>query len=339
MKGILKISFLLTILIITGACNSNSKSVNTSSKPPTISKEKAVSVFKDLLRTEPISCLVTTLDGKEYIICIAEKKGADGNSGEFIFYKLSQFANSWRVDTQKPVLGYEFENWSFDSKSFEIVKIDNKDYLYFLYESSPMGNAVSLTSVDFSLFSLTDYMLTSLNYTIDGFEGGRGEFSNLEELVSKPGLLRYLEEKAKKYSYIYRPTEKDLDINNVDNFEDKWEVDNSNAVKVWDATKSTPPQNLKLTYYNKSIFPDQLNGEPLIENARFKIISMFRGSVLGYDKKKNQYFPIWVENCSHGCNKDIAFINDTTLEITYMEAQNQKIIINLSDMTYEFILN
>jgi hypothetical protein len=47
------------------------------------------------------------------------------------------------------------------------------------------------------------------------------------------------------------------------------------------------------------------------------------------------YFPIWIENCSHGCNKDISLIGDTTLKITYSEARNQEIIFDLKNMTYQ----
>jgi len=319
---------------------------------PTISKEQAINIFKDLVRIEPINCVAATFDKKECILCIANKTGVDVNNKMFysnadiVFYKLRKFANTWRVDIQKPIFTEEFTYSEFYN-DFEISTIVNKPYLYFLYESSPMGNAVSYTNLNFSLFSLIDFQLTILDYggePVYDSNGNsqhiKGDFTNIDKLSSTPDLLKFLENKASKSSIVYRATNKDLEMNNAINYEKKWQVDNSKIKSVWSTKENTNEEALKITYYSKSIFPTEQNYiSGSIENSKFKIVSLFRNNILGYDKIKKKYFPLWVESCSHGCNKDVTFINDTTLRITYSEANEEMIIVDLTNMTYKIILN
>ena len=343
---------MIFVSIFLASCNGQTKSDKTQQETqPTISKEQAISVFKDLVRIEPINCLVTTIDNKECIICIANKTGVDGNdkmfysNADIIFYKLTKFADAWRIETQKPIFAYEFTYCDFYN-DFEIATIGNKPYLYFLYRLSPMGNAVSFMDLNFALFSLTDFQLTTLDYggdpvydKKDNLQQIKGDFTNLDKLSSKPDLSKFLEDKASKSSVIYRATKQDLDMNSADNYEKKWQVDNSKIKSVWDTKENTFDEPLRVTYYDKSIFPTEqgyISGS--VESTKFKIVSLFRNNILGYDKTKKKYFPIWVESCSHGCNKTVAFIDDTTLRITYSEANDEMIIVDLTNMTYKITL-
>jgi hypothetical protein len=340
------------------SCNGQTKGDQTQQETPsTISKEQAISVFKDIVRIEPINCLATTFEDKECIICMANKTGVDGNNKMFysnaniIFYKLTKFADAWRVETQKPIFSEEFTYCEFYN-DFEIVHInegsrnDKTDYLHFLYRLSPMGNAVSYMDLNFALFSLRDFQLTTLNYSgdpvydnKDNLQQIKGDFTNLDKLSSKPDLSEFLEDKASKSPLVYRATKQDLDMNSADNYEKKWQVDNSKVKSVWDTKENTYEEPLRVTYYDKSIFPTKqgyISGN--VENTKFKIVSLFRNNILGYDKTKNKYFPIWVESCSHGCDKTVSFIDDTTLQITYSEANDETIIVELTNMTYKITL-
>ncbi|MEI8202455.1 MAG: restriction endonuclease [Bacteroidota bacterium] len=316
------------------------------------SRLKAINIFKDLVLLEPINCIVTSFENKECIICIAdaERKIADNafhfSNAEIYFYKLSKFAGAWRVEIMEQIFKAEFIYCNF-FEDFEIITINFIPYLYFNYCLSPMGNAINYNEIYFSLMSLKDFQQVTLNYGGIPFydnEGNskyiKGDFSNLEELNNKPEILNYLERKASKCSLIYRATKKDLELNTPENFIKKWKIDNPKIKSVWEVNENTIEESIVITFYDVSIFPKETNSIfQEIENDNYKIVAIFRNNILGYDKFQRKFFPIWVESCSHGCNKNISFIEDNILKITYSEANDQNIIINLSEKTYKIILN
>ncbi|MDO9153094.1 MAG: hypothetical protein Q7U47_05195 [Paludibacter sp.] len=209
------------------SCNSKTKG---DKNQPTISNEQAIIIFKNLIHIEPIYCLVTTIDNKECIICIANKAGVICKSKmtyysyepNFVYYKLTKFANAWRVDTQKPFVIHV--DWGEPTCQFlndiEIDTIGNKPYLYFLYTLRADGSGSSTLSLNFALFSLTNFQLTTLEYDCasivltdypdsDKYELNRvsGDYTNLDKLTSKPDLLKFLENKARVSPYIKPITE------------------------------------------------------------------------------------------------------------------------------------
>jgi hypothetical protein len=347
--------FLCPIIIIfclIEVCNAQPFSVKSQDLvASTITKEQAINIFKDIVRILPINCLTTKIDNKECIICLANKTGVEGknkmlySNANIFLYKLTKFADVWRVEMKKEIFSEEFTYYEFYN-DFEIAMIGNYPYLYFLYSQSPMGNAVSYLSLSFSLISLKDFKLTTLDYGGDPvydkntkLKNIKGDFSNLDELTSKPNILKYLEGKASKSSIIYRANKQDLDMNNVNNYDKKWQLDNSKIKSVWDTNENTSYEPLRVTYYDKNIFSTETGSvNEIIENNIFKIASFFRGNILGYDKTKRKYFPIWIESCARGCDKTIKFKNDTTLQITYSESDDQKIIVDLTQMAYKLIL-
>lgn len=123
------------------------------------------------------------------------------------------------------------------------------------------------------------------------------------------------------------------DLKTID---EKWKIDNSDIKTVWDVKKNTSEKPLSTTYYDKNIFPtDDSCISDKIENKKYKIVSLFRNNILGYDKAKKKYFPIWIESCSNGCGKGISFISDNFLKIVYNEADEETITVNLTNMTYK----
>jgi hypothetical protein len=296
------------------------------------SKNEAVSIFKDLMRIEPINCVVTKLNGKEIILVLANKTGVAGNNKMFysnpdiFFYKLSRFAGAWRVEAQKSIINEEFYYCNL-YKDFDIITISYKPYLYLMYKLTPMGNAVPDGTLSFALFSLSDLQLTALDYDLT-----EKNFTNINDLNSKPSLLNFLESKAAKSPLVYRASEKDLDLNASANYEKKWQVDNSTIKSVWEVPGKTAEGTLRTTYYDKNLFPK----DPIevIENSQYKVVALFRNNILGFDKLKKKYFPIWIESCMHGCNKSISFLPPAKIKIVYSEANNQTIIVDLSNMNY-----
>jgi hypothetical protein len=206
-----------------------------------LSQVDAISIFENLTRIKPIKCIVVVFDAKQCIICLADKRGLQHEvfSGpDIIFYKLSLFANTWQIDIQQSVFKEPFKYCEFLTDP-EIATVANEPYLYFVYTLADEGSmAGDIETLKFSLFSLNNYQLSSLDYEgdasydkKDNFQSIKdGKFLNLEALKANPSFLNYLENKAGKSSFIYRPTEKDLDINDPDNFEKKWVLYNPQVI-------------------------------------------------------------------------------------------------------------
>ncbi|MFD3408829.1 hypothetical protein SKC37_09195 [Aquirufa sp. HETE-83D] len=319
------VTILVACLFILTSCSK--------SDTPSVSVKEATEIFKNLKQVQPINVAIASIDDVEKIVCLAKKSGpeSDPYSDKYIIYLLTKFADTWRVESEKEIISLEFEMISFE-KNFEIIELDNKAYLYFIYSTGPVGNAISYVDYNFSLVSLKDLTISELVYQELGDES---DFINIEDFKDKPTVLKYLEERAAKSEFIKKPSGVELDVNNPVNFEKKWKIDNANISTVWEGNTAIN-NNIKVTYYPENIFPDEKNSSfSKIENETYLIISMFRNDVLGYDKVKKKYFPIWVESCSHGCNKEIEFIDNNKLKITYSESQNETIIVDLKTMDFE----
>lgn len=308
-----------------------------------ILKSEATKIFIDLTNVKPVNCIVTTINDNDCIICLAKKNDVNDSLGSEIFtlYKLFKFANKWRIEDSKDVIKEKFRNVNFhydygENYDFEITLIKNKSYLYLLYDTHEMGNALGSTKYNFSLIALSDFNLTNLIYEVYD-SGEKEDFININEFKSNSIVLKFLEDKAKKSNFIYRPTFQDLDINDPINYEKRWRLDN-NLRSIWDIKNNLKNKKINVTYYTRSIFPKDFTYEQSIENAGFKIINGFRSDILGYDKLKKKYFPIWFDYGCHGCNKKIEFINSSTLKITYIESNNEIILVDLNQMIYDIIV-
>jgi hypothetical protein len=49
------------------------------------------------------------------------------------------------------------------------------------------------------------------------------------------------------------------------------------------------------------------------------VLSYFRPSLIGYEKARKLYFPIWVDSCAHGCNKEIRSVDGGVLAFVFNE--------------------
>lgn len=345
-------NFLVLIILISSCKEGNFDKIKNVVNGSTITEKEATNIFKNIMLIEPVKCIPTVIEKKECIICIADKTGVAGDDKNFYsnpeiyVYKLIKFADKWQVESEHVLYSQEYKYCDFNEE-IEVVNIENNPYLFLIYSLSDVGNASEVKTIKFSLVSLNNFKQTTLDYTgYDHYNDEsirlytKGEFSNLASLSNKPkSIVNFLEEKASKSSLIYSPTSEDLDINSAINHEKKWQIDNSKIEDIWSLKKNTFEKALKITYYDESIFPSDDNTIfSIIENSNFKIMSLFRNNILGYDKLKKKYFPIWVDNCHRGCNKEITFIDDSTLEIYYGEGNEQIVIIDLAKMTYRIIV-
>ncbi len=301
---------------------------------PSISKKDAIGIFQNLKKVEPTKIIIATINGTEKIVCLAKKTGPEDNpySDKYVIYILTKFADTWRVEAEKEIISLEYETIGFDELDFELTEIEDKQYLYFIYITGNVGSALSYSNFNFSLVSLSDLTISKLVYQEIGDER---DFINLDDFKNKPLILKYLEEKAANSEYVHKPSAEDLDMNNPKNFEKKWAIDNPNISTVWDG--NTALNNfIKVTFYDENIFPKEGDVSfSKIENSRFVIVTLFRNNILGFDKVKKQYFPIWVENCSHDCNKDIEFVGSNKLKIIYSEFNGATIIVDLNTFNFE----
>lgn len=327
------------LLLCTQICFSQTKA---------LSQADAVSVFERLTNLKPMKCVVQQFEGKETIFCLADKRGIDNEvftNPDIIFYRLSSFANTWQVEKKQSIFKEENKYCHFLG-DLEISIVDSKPYLFFVYALADEGNgAGNIETLKFSLLSLNNYKLFSLDYTGDAIYDDKtgnfkfikdGSFSNLDSFKSDAAFLSFFEEKAKKSTLIYRPTKEELNINTPNNNEKKWALDNPGVIgEVYSPQKANvTDEPLKITYYNTNLFTNNdASVNSKVENANYKFISYFRGSVVGFNKKTRKYFPIWVESCNAGCDKSISLTNTNSLKIRYTGG-DQTVIINLNKMTY-----
>jgi len=304
-----------------------------------ISRETAKNIFVNLVHIKPLNCIDTEVDKKECILCMADRKVIEYGPLDIAFYKLTKFANAWTVETEKPVFTDSFNYCEFYN-DFEVTVINGKPYTYLLYMLSPEGNAVALDMYRFALYSLTDFQLTTLNYDLytDAYSGNKdGKFTNIVEFANKLELRNYLESKASKSPYIYRPTAKELDLNDPDNYAKRWILDNPNISFVWSTNVDTNQKQIRTFYYNKDIHRDTPSQWSTVENNQYQIFYS-SGELLGYEKFNKKYFPIWIEPCQHhyqDCNRNISFINNDTLKIEYPAGD---LIVDLQKMSYRIKL-
>jgi hypothetical protein len=205
-----------------------------------------------------------------------------------------------------------------DPKHVLRKKIQNEDYFLFALQESPMGNGDPEYFLDFIMLNINNLNFYTLKYsgeaTLRSGESIEGKFRENEILDSNPAIKKELYQFAEKSKWIYKPTEEEKDIFYYTNFEHKWYRDNYPG-----GTEVFYPEIVRSTYYSEDLF--KFNGnydkDQVIENANFKIVTYFRNNIIGYDKNKKLYFPITVESCATGCEKDIKFVSENKIEISY----------------------
>lgn len=233
----------------------------------------------------------------------------------------------------------EKAEWAYlevDSSRIKTEKINNTPYLFLTTKVEFMGNAITEQAVIFRMINTQNFS-EQYDLTYSGMYSEycenciRGEFIKNKKLDKNQSFKDKLYAYAKTSTYIYQPSKEEDNVSYYKNFDKKWEKDNK-ADNHFGAGTALIPDKIKSTYYKENLFDLTLGSTDIIENENYKIQSVFRGNLIGYNKSKMMYFPILIESCTLSCNKTITFINAESIGITYEDGSNS--ILNLSNISF-----
>ncbi len=274
------------------------------------------------------------LDDSTYVVIYGNQ--TNDNMPYFFSDTLNQiFAAKYEPKSnrmQKPelIMQDDYTYLDIDSASFRTTNVDGIIYIYFSSHESFMGQAVLEQTVSFYLIDVNNLSHFELSYVGEpSFKCDdciEGDFEIDAKLKKNPRVLSYLMQQSRQSKEIYHASTAEKDPMNSLNYEEKWNEDNSqdNSFGVGNAEINTP---IKTTYYKTKLLDLNDGSAVSIENDDYIVFTFFRGNLIGFDKRKELYFPIIIESCSLGCSKETEFVGDS-LEIRYE-----------SDITYRISMN
>lgn len=229
---------------------------------------------------------------------------------------------------------------SIDTTSYKQVEIENSPYIYFSYTTSYQGAAIIDHYVVFVLVNMDDLSNYSLVYE------GRykyfkcddcidGDFLENDLAKKHPSILAKLKELSKSSKFIYQRTSKDDNMHYHLNYETKWNSDNT-ANYAYGAGYSEIEAPIWSTHYKTNLF-DLNMGEATknTENDRYVLNTYFRGNIIGFDKNTKLYFPLFIESCVIGCDKEIELFDNDSLRISYTEGGDMEYRISMKDIIFD----
>lgn len=340
-KGISKSAIMMLVLVtlvILGTASFYYYKQNTTQ----MDKETAISIFQDIVGTTPVQCIFEKEGGVEKIYGLLNK-GVIG--GHCVFSELEQVSGAWQVVQTQDLFDYDWEHHFVDDdfgmigtpkeSLVKIQKIKGEKFLFFVHREYPSMACHTCSSLHFSLLSLGTLQYWNLKFegqviNVDVDNRITGNFTNQQELPVE--LLHFLEKEASLNTVIYRPQGKDLDIYDKSNFSKKWKLDNQKYLE--NPFQLETRCKMVITMYDEAIFDfSDYEAEHIVENEKYKIVYKESGSVLGYNKTKQKYFPIWINECTQGCEKKVSFLGENILAINYWNDNTFE--INLDNMTVE----
>lgn len=244
--------------------------------------------------------------------------------------------NTFKINKEIVLLRTEWTTIDIDSTQVKTEKINNVPYLYLTMRAEYMGNAITESAVNFIMIN-TQNITDQYALMYDGMHSDycedciRGEFAQNKKLDKNKLFKDKLYAYAKNTKYIYQASKEEKSLSFYKNFDKKWEKDNGQD-NHFGAGTGEIPEKIKSTYYKENLFALTQGTTDIVENENYKIQSVFRGNLVGYNKKKKLYFPIMVESCTLSCNKTITFANPTTINITYED--ESKSVLDLSTILF-----
>lgn len=215
----------------------------------------------------------------------------------------------------------EWNYLEIDSANLYIQKINNVDFQFISANDSFQGKAIPEQSVHFWMIN-TNNVSEYYELIYSGYPNNlcteciKGNFVGNKNLDKNPSVKKAIYDFAKKSKLIYQKTNDEKKISHFKNFRDKWQQDNQAEIN-WGAGYGGEMDEVFSTYYKENLFDISGGTETVLENKNYYLTSFFRSDLIGFDKQKKLYFPIIVESCAHFCNKEIEFVNDHTIKITY----------------------
>lgn len=306
------------------ACNNQNSTDKTQTQ--TVSLDSASKVYMNVVTAKPyfIASFADTT-GQPFIVGVQEKAGIMTN---YLLTKIESRNNNWQKANEVTLAEDEAVE-ILDSIKTE--KIDNKDYLYVsARQYVPGTGSAGFASIVFYAIdpnSLTKHSLAYSGELIND-EQVQGEYYYDSTLNSNTSLKKFLEAKAQASKYVYKKTAADFDINNSKNFEKKFLVDNPDIQE----SKYHSGDKLNVTYYDEDLTKIVGSSVDTVENKDYKVFVLFRFGVVGYDKAKRKYFPIYIDKCNHGCDLHASFDTGNILNVNY--DFGDKLQFNLDKFTY-----
>lgn len=248
------------------------------------------------------------------------------------------------VLSKKDTLVYnEYTYTDIEPSTLAKKKIGNKDYVSLAIKQTYKGTAVTERNVIFYMVAFENLKVYTVVCSGSGTVRAThcddcidGKLSSDKELDAKPEIKKSLFEVANNSKFIYHPSKKELDISYYKNYDSKWYIDNKTDNNLANGYSSVN-DIIYSTYYKENIFDftGDLDGRETIENEYFKIANFSRGNVLGFDKRKQLYFPIHIESCATGCNKIVTFASDQEIKILFDEDSDKEYsIINIEQINF-----
>lgn len=263
-------------------------------------------------------------------------------SGDANFIIAVKYLDS-KIIKADTLLINEYVYTEIDSARIMQRKAGNNDYLLITAKETFKGQAITEKTVNFILLDINNLDHYTLAYegtsSVRCYECIDGDFRASAILNKTPEIKDILYEYAYKSKWVYRPaTQEEKDARHFINYEQKWQEDNQADNRLANG-HSGIPETIYSTYYKEDIFKltAEHGGEAaFIENERFKIMTYFRGNILGFDKQKQLYFPVFIESCITGCSKKVKFCSPAGIEVLYDEySANETYKVQLDEIRFE----
>jgi hypothetical protein len=302
---------LLAFLVILTACNDQATTFATKQQTQTLSLDSASKVYMNIVTAKPyfIASFIDTTS-QPFIVGFQEKSGIIPN---YVLTKIESRNNNWQK-VNEVTLAEEEAVEILDTIKTE--KIENKDYLYVSTKQYVPGTgAAGFASIVFYAIDPASLTRHSLVYSgeLVNEDQVSGEYYYDSSLNKNNALKRYLEEKAQTSKYVYKKTAADFDLNNPKNFEKKFLIDNPEIQE----SRYRNQEKLNVTYYDDDLPRIVGSSVDTVENKDYKIFSLFRFGVVGFDKKKKRFFPIYIDKCNNGCDLTASLGVGNILDIVY----------------------
>lgn len=230
-----------------------------------------------------------------------------GSTGESMAYVFKNFAGSWELKDKLPFLN-----------SFEKIDDFTNDENLIYFGSHLQGGSSGNGSYYFNVFSIEENKFFSVEYYWSDYKYSYYEFINIDTIKNKR-VLAYIEEKASKSEYVYKPSNK-LTL------EESWKIDNKNIYE-----KIFKEQSQIIFQYTENL---TFEFEKITaENKDYKVYNQFKGNLYGYNKKLKKYFIIWVPNWFYDTTIFMFLNNDNILGIqdSTLGSNGSKIYIDLDN--------
>ena len=272
MKKIINFSFWL--LLTAGVAMMEFTSCKQQSQQ--LSDKKRSELFSKICGLTPEASFQVTPEKIAYYVVKGSKEEMDLTGWLFILEKKE---NQW-IEAASKELGDLVFGSSVDS--IQIVKLGEKSYVY--YETKTGGGNSGNYSLFFGLYDCDNYELYGIDYEYVPGETSSNPFSASPNLSASPDLKSFLEEKAYASPNIKIEDE-------ADKFEKNFLTENNAAMKK--LKKSSKEWVQFIPIRTKRAFFEFDNNNPVAENDSFKVIALFKGAVMGYDKQRKEYLMIW----------------------------------------------